>query len=193
MDTEIAYCIRQITNIPDSIFTGDINAHTTLWYSHSDDHRGQLISDIIINSEHIILNTDTPTRVRTQHYNRPPHQTSQNFHNIIQPHNLAHNTRTKLRSHSHNHNNQHTHQIQTTTKHTHLRTIGKQTGHSFLPSRRLLSLIFNHHQIYTLQTPSSKTLHTEKHNIPKGKIHSTSKLLPEHIRHKIEHRNNIIV
>ena len=34
-------------------------------------------------------------------------------------------------------------------------------------------------------------LHADKHNIRKGNIHSTCKLLPEHIRHKIEHRNNI--
>ena len=40
-----------------------MNVHSTLWYSHTDDHRGQLISYIISNSEHIILNTDTPTRV----------------------------------------------------------------------------------------------------------------------------------
>ena len=29
--TDIAYCIRHVTNIPDSIFTGDVNAHSTLW------------------------------------------------------------------------------------------------------------------------------------------------------------------
>ena len=34
-------------------------------------------------------------------------------------------------------------------------------------------------------------IHTDKHNIPKGKIHSTCKLLSEHIRHKTEHSNNI--
>ena len=34
-------------------------------------------------------------------------------------------------------------------------------------------------------------LHTDKHNIPKSKIHSTCKLLLEHIRHKLTHRNNI--
>ena len=27
VDTDIAYCIRHITNIPDSILTGDVNAH----------------------------------------------------------------------------------------------------------------------------------------------------------------------
>ena len=61
VDTYITYCMRHITNIPNSILTGDVNAHSTLWYT--DGHRGQLISDIISNSEHITLNTDTPTRV----------------------------------------------------------------------------------------------------------------------------------
>ena len=41
VDTDIAYCIRHVTNIPDSILTGDVNAHSTLWYSHTDDHRDQ--------------------------------------------------------------------------------------------------------------------------------------------------------
>ena len=34
-------------------------------------------------------------------------------------------------------------------------------------------------------------IHADKHNISKGKIHSTCKILPEHIKHKIKHRNNI--
>ena len=62
VETDIAYCIRLVTNIPNSILTGNVNAHSTLWYSHTDNHRGQLISDKISNSEHIILNTDTFTR-----------------------------------------------------------------------------------------------------------------------------------
>ena len=93
--------------------------------------------------------TDTTSGHFTLHRN--------NFLNIIQPHNLAYNTRTKIRSPSHNHNNQHTHQIQTTTKQTHSRTIGKQTGYNSLQTPRLLSLTFNHYQTYTLQTPSSQT------------------------------------
>ena len=40
-----------------------MNAHTTLWYSYIDDHRGTLISNIINSSNHIALNTNTPTRV----------------------------------------------------------------------------------------------------------------------------------
>ena len=51
------------TNIPHSVLTGDVNAHSTLWHSYTDDHRGQLIADVISNSDHITLNTNNPTRV----------------------------------------------------------------------------------------------------------------------------------
>ena len=40
-----------------------MNAHSTLWHSYTDDHRGQLIADVISNSDHMTLNTNTPTRV----------------------------------------------------------------------------------------------------------------------------------
>ena len=52
-----------ITNIPHSVLTGDVNAHSTLWHSYTDGHRGQLIADVISNSDLITLNTNTPTRV----------------------------------------------------------------------------------------------------------------------------------
>ena len=62
-DTDIQHCIQYITNIPHSGLTGDVNAHSTLWHSYTEDHRGQLIADVISNSNHITLNTNTPTRV----------------------------------------------------------------------------------------------------------------------------------
>ena len=62
-DIDIQHCIQHITNIPHSVLTGDINAHSTLWHSYTDDHRGQLIADVISNSDHITLNRNTPTRV----------------------------------------------------------------------------------------------------------------------------------
>ena len=138
-----------------------MNAHSTHWYSHTDNHRGQLISDIINNSEHIILISNTPTRVphitlkqATSPDNHNNHNHN-NLHNTIQPHNLAHNTRTKLRPPFYNHNNQHMHQMQTTTKQTQI--VGKQAGHSSLQTPRLISRTFNLHQTYTLQTPFSQT------------------------------------
>ena len=55
--------MQYITNIPHSVLTGDVNAHSTLWHSYTDDHRGQLIADVISNSDHITLNRNAPTRV----------------------------------------------------------------------------------------------------------------------------------
>ena len=62
-DTNIQHCIQHFTNIPHSVLTGDVNTHSTLWHSYADNHRGQQIADGISNSDHIILNTNTPTRV----------------------------------------------------------------------------------------------------------------------------------
>ena len=52
-DTDIQHCIPHISNIPHSVLTGDVNAHSTLWHSYTDDHRGQQIADVISNSDHI--------------------------------------------------------------------------------------------------------------------------------------------
>ena len=58
-DTDIQHYRQYITNIPHSVLTGDVNTHSTLWHSYTDDHRGQLIADVISNSDHITLNTNT--------------------------------------------------------------------------------------------------------------------------------------
>ena len=58
-DTDIQHCIQYITNIPHSVLTGDVNTHSTLWHSYTNDYRGQLIADVISNSDHITLNTHT--------------------------------------------------------------------------------------------------------------------------------------
>ena len=70
-DTDITNCIQYITNIPNSIIPGDINAHSTLWHSYTDHHRGELISETLSNSNHITLNTDTPTRVPKNAHQQP--------------------------------------------------------------------------------------------------------------------------
>ena len=62
-DTDIQHCIHHITNKAHSVLTGDVNVHATVWHSYTDNHRGQVIADVISNSDHITLNTNTPTRV----------------------------------------------------------------------------------------------------------------------------------
>ena len=46
-DTDIQHCIQYFINIPHSVLTGDVNAHSTLWHSYTDDNNGQLISNTI--------------------------------------------------------------------------------------------------------------------------------------------------
>ena len=59
-DTDIQHYIQYITNIPHSVFTGDVNAHSTLGHSYTDDHI-----------------TQTPQlECQTPHYNKHHHQTS---------------------------------------------------------------------------------------------------------------------
>ena len=50
VDTDIQHDIQYITNIPHSVRTGYLNAHSTLWHSYTDDHRRQLISDVTSHS-----------------------------------------------------------------------------------------------------------------------------------------------
>ena len=61
-DHDITRCINYITSLPNTIIMGDINAHSTHWHSNTNDHRGNLIANIIQNSDHCILNTNTHTR-----------------------------------------------------------------------------------------------------------------------------------
>ena len=131
-----------------------MNAHSTLWYSHTDDHRGQLISDIIINSEHIIQNTDTPTRVPHTALRQATSPDITTLYNCATWHAV-----NAL-------NSDHLLMIATVgtqlgyelPQDTHSRTVGGQAGCSSFQTRRLLSLTFGYHRIYTLQTPSSHAL-----------------------------------
>ena len=46
-NADITSCIQYITNLPNSIISGDINAHSPIWHSHTTDHRGDLIADLL--------------------------------------------------------------------------------------------------------------------------------------------------
>ena len=69
-DSIICSTFTTITNLPNKIIKADVNARSPLWYSPIKDHKEELIKDILLNSNHITLNTNTPTRL-------PPNQTQQ--------------------------------------------------------------------------------------------------------------------
>ena len=60
IDNSINNLFIHLTSFPNSIITGDFNAHSQTWHSLFTDHRGQLITSLILNSNHIILNQNTP-------------------------------------------------------------------------------------------------------------------------------------
>ena len=39
-DTDIQHSIQYITHIAHSVLTGDVNVHSTIWHSYTDDNRG---------------------------------------------------------------------------------------------------------------------------------------------------------
>ena len=58
-DTNIETCVQHILDLPNSLMAGDFNAHSQLWHSHLQDHRGSLITELIQNSDLVTLNTNT--------------------------------------------------------------------------------------------------------------------------------------
>ena len=81
-----------------TVFIGDVNAHSTLSHSYTDNHRVQLIADVIINSYHITLNTNIPTRVSNTRYHHGVQHT-------IQSDIVDNSTRTIIRRPTHHHHN----------------------------------------------------------------------------------------
>ena len=59
-----------IKNLSNTIIISYINAYSAVCFSSIEDHKGELIEDILLNSNHIPLNTNTPTHL-------PPNQTQQ--------------------------------------------------------------------------------------------------------------------
>ena len=193
-ETDIQHCIQYITNIPHSVLTGDVNADSTLWHSYTDDHRGQLIADVISNSDHITLNTNTPTRVPNTTlqqtsspdittvsntlYNRTSwttqHALSSDHLPIITTINIRHDYRLQQNRRTFtNYNKADWTQFTEDTE-----SVFAQTT---IPTN-----IHTANRIFT-----NIILMADKQNIPKGKMHSNCRLLPEDIVCKITQRNNI--
>ena len=181
-------------NIPHSVLTGDVNAHSTLWHSYTDDHRGQLITDVISNSDHITLNTNTPTRVP----NTILQQTSST--DITTVSNILYNRTSWTTQHALS--SDHLPIITTISiRHDY---ILQQNRHTFTNYKKADWTQFTvDTQSAFAQTTIPTNIHTanrifpniillaDKHNIPKGNMHSNCMLFPEDIVCKITQINNI--
>ena len=190
-----------ITTIPHSVLTGDVNVHSSLWHSYTDDHRGQLIAEVISNSDHISLNTGTPKRVPNTAFQQTSspdittvsntlyNRTSWQTHHALSSDHLPIMTTINIVSEL---NIQHNFRLQ-----TYRRTLTNYKKANWTQFTKDTELAFS-------KTTIPDDIHTanriftniillaDKHNIPKGKVSSTSELLPVHIhRCKITQRDNI--
>ena len=178
-DTDIQHCIQYITNIPHSVLTGDVNAHSTLWHSYTNDHRGQLIADVIRNSDHITLISNTPTRVpnNTLQQTSPPdmttvsntlyNRTSWTTQHALSSDHLPIITTINIRQEYRLQQNRRT-----------VTNYKKLTGHNSRKTQNPLSLRppyppTNTHNIYKHYTDGRQAQHTKKR--------SNYMLLPDHI------------
>ena len=173
-DTDIQHCIQYITNIPHSVLTGDVNVHSTLWHSYTDDHTGQLIAEVISNSEHITLNINTTTRVPNTTLQQTSSLSSDHLP-IIATINIGHNYRL-----------QQNRRTFTNYKKADWTQFTEDTRKSAFAQNTIPTNIHTAKIIFT-----NIILMTEKHNIPKGKIHSNYRLLSDHIVGKLTQGNNI--
>ena len=183
--------IQHITNIPHSVLTGTVNAHSTLWHLHTDDHRGQLIAYVLSNSE---LNTNTPTRVA----NTPLQQTSSPH--ITTMSNTLYNRTSRTTQHalSSDHlpiittiNIRHDYRLQQNQRtFTNYKkadwTQCTDDTESAIAQTTIPTNIHTANIIFT-----NIILMADKHTTPKGKMHSNCRPLPEAIVCKITQRNNI--
>ena len=161
--------------------------HTSLFSTYTDDHIGQLIKNVISNSDHITLNTDTLTRVpnttleqtsspdiiTVSHtlYNRPlwtiEHALSSDHLPIITTINIRYDYRLQ--------------QNQRTITNYKKADWTQFTGQTTLPTN-----IHTPNKFFT-----NIILMADTHNIPKGKMHSNYRLLSDQIACKITQNNNM--
>ena len=166
-----------------------MNAHSTLWHSYTDDHRGQLITNVIRNSDHITLNTNTPTRVP----NTTLHQTSSP--DITTVSNTLYNRTSRTTQHalSSDHlpiittvNIRHDYRLQ--QNRLTFTNYKKADWTQFKDDRESAFAQTNIHTANRIFT--TIILMADKHNIPKGKMHIKCRLLPDNIVCKITQINN---
>ena len=193
-DTDIQHYIEYITNIPNSVLTCDVNAHSTLWHSYTDDHRGQLIADVISNSDHITLNTNTPTRVPNttlQQTSSPDittvsntlyNRTSWTTQHALSSDHLPIITTINIR---HDYRLQQNRRTFTNYKKADWTQFTEDTE-SACAQTTIPTSIHTANIIFT-----NIILMADKQNIPKGKMHSNCRLMPEDIVCKITQRKNI--
>ena len=194
LDDDITNCINHLIATEQTILTGDFNAHHHQWHSPTNDHRGQLIADLIDNSNHITLNQDTPTRIPNTINQQPTSPDLTTSSNDISrfitwttlrkmssdhlPIKIVFNTKTNFR------------QPQYRRNFTNYKKADWEGYTDHIESKLAETNEIN--DIHTAnKTLTQIIIDADKYFIPKGKLKHKPQLLPEHIRSLMKDRDQI--
>jgi reverse transcriptase-like protein/retrotransposon-encoded endonuclease len=193
-DQTVTQCFNALTSQSNILITGDFNAHSKLWYSKTNDHRGSTITDLITNSNLITLNTDNPTRVpmaSNQQDTSPDisaisnnlycHTTWETIQGLSSDHlpiKITVNMKTQFRSEENK-------KMYTNYKKANWKNFTSEIE-TALENTTDPTDVHNSNKIIT-----NLIIKADKHNIPKGKINAHHIILPENIRSKIQERNKL--
>ena len=163
----------------DTLILGDFNAHHSSWYSSSTDSRGTMLESMVSGSNFGILNWDSPTRLPGIANPSSP-DVSLASASLITSTNWQ--TKTNL---GYDYRLQQNRRTFTNYKKADWTQFTEDTESAFAQTT-IPTNIHTANRIFT-----NIILMADKQNIPKGKMHSNCRLLPEDIVCKITQRNNI--
>jgi hypothetical protein len=170
---------------------GDVNAHSTTWFSPYNDNRGSKLEEIINQSNHIIINEDQPTRVP---FDRDQRTTSPDVTAV--PSELALNATWRT-----------LHQL--ASDHlpivieikTHIPKDSKQRGETYTNYKEARWEEFREYVEGKMEDVQGENIHkttkrmakilreADKRYVPKGNIKNNENPLPTEIREQIGNRN----
>src|SRR6476469_515245 len=193
-DDAITDLLIHLTDTPNSVITGDFNAHSNQWHSPITDHEGDHIASIIQSSSYSILNRNSHTRIPPNQNQQP---TSPDITTISS--NLLNKTQWETKTALHS---DHLPILITITITENFRL--QQTPKTFTNYKKAKWTGFKEEIEQALSnTPASDNVHTsnklltnliltaDKHHIPKGQVKTRNSIPPAPIRDLIKTRNNL--
>ena len=193
MDALIQNCFTFLFSKPNLIIAADINAHHAMCHSPITDHRGAIIADLIENSAQIVLNGNAPTRIPADQGQQPTSPDITTAANSISRH-ITWKTEAANSDHQAiiiNMNTKSNFRLQQNRRtYTNYRKANwSEFKEEIEASLQDIAPPSNIH--LASKTITNIILNADKHHIPKGKIKSNMKLLPEEIRQQIQTRNEV--
>jgi hypothetical protein len=195
-DPKVLDCFNKILN-ENTIVTADVNANSTSWYSPYTDHRGEIIEDLINDTDHIIINANTPTRIPFSRRATPHQQTTSPDITAIPLRLMPHTswkTITKLAS---------DHIPIITTINTHKKTKPNLTRTFINYKKAKWDLFKQQIEDKLTEVPPPDEIHkatkyitkvirdADQKHIPRGSIKPKGSILPSEIKEKITQRNDL--